>query len=105
MLYHILNLGYQRELKYRFMDGSYSAFEEGESSIWLTAFVLKSFAQAASLIHIDKYVLESSVSWITMNQLEDGCFPVIGTVFHKSMKVCEIHLIKYFVDKLRAILF
>lgn len=78
--------GYQRELKYRFMDGSYSAFEEGESSIWLTAFVLKSFAQAASLIHIDKYVLESSVSWITMNQLEDGCFPVIGTVFHKSMK-------------------
>ncbi|XP_050576186.1 alpha-1-macroglobulin-like [Bombus affinis] len=78
--------GYQRELTYRHVDGSYSAFGSSESSIWLTAFVLKSFAQAATLIHIDEQDLKLSVSWITSQQLENGCFPVIGTVFHKQMK-------------------
>ncbi|CAL4149314.1 unnamed protein product, partial [Meganyctiphanes norvegica] len=40
--------GYQQELRYRHKDGSFSAFGESDSSgsTWLTAFVLKSFAQA-----------------------------------------------------------
>ncbi|KAG7202424.1 hypothetical protein KM043_018735 [Ampulex compressa] len=81
--------GYQRELNYRHPDGSYSAFgpaHEGGSSIWLTAFVVKSFAQARNLIHIDERDIKLSVNWITKKQLENGCFPVIGRVFHKDMK-------------------
>ncbi|XP_076621496.1 alpha-2-macroglobulin-P isoform X2 [Colletes latitarsis] len=82
--------GYQRELNYRHPDGSYSAFGPDSlgdgSSIWLTAFVLKSFAQARSLIHIDERELKLSVKWIVKQQLENGCFPVIGRVFHKEMK-------------------
>ncbi|XP_011636564.2 murinoglobulin-1-like [Pogonomyrmex barbatus] len=82
--------GYQRELIYRHPDGSYSAFgpeslEDG-SSIWLTAFVIKSFAQAKSIIHIDERDLKISVKWMVKKQLENGCFPVIGRVFHKDMK-------------------
>eukprot|EP00959_Pyramimonas_sp_CCMP1952_P469394 9494860-Pyramimonas_sp.AAC.1 len=40
-------MGYQRELNYRHSDGSFSAFGEsdGDGSTWLTAFVLKVFAQ------------------------------------------------------------
>ncbi|XP_076671615.1 pregnancy zone protein isoform X2 [Andrena cerasifolii] len=82
--------GYQRELNYRHPDGSYSAFgtndSEDESSIWLTAFVLKSFAQAQSLIHIDERDLIMSAEWIVKKQLKNGCFPVVGRVFHKNMK-------------------
>ncbi|XP_011146903.2 murinoglobulin-1 [Harpegnathos saltator] len=80
--------GYQRELIYRHPDGSYSAFgpESSESSIWLTAFVIKSFAQARSIIHIDERDLKISVKWMMKKQLENGCFPVIGRVFHKDMK-------------------
>ncbi|XP_076171368.1 murinoglobulin-1 [Ptiloglossa arizonensis] len=82
--------GYQRELNYRHPDGSYSAFgpnSHGDgSSIWLTAFVLKSFAQAQSLIHIDEHELRLSGKWIMKKQLENGCFPVLGRVFHKNMK-------------------
>ncbi|XP_015600837.1 alpha-2-macroglobulin-like protein 1 isoform X2 [Cephus cinctus] len=82
--------GYQRELNYRHPDGSYSAFgaanTESGGSIWLTAFVVKSFAQAQSFIHIDERDLKLSVKWIVRRQLENGCFPVIGRVFHKSMK-------------------
>ncbi|XP_066592787.1 alpha-2-macroglobulin-like protein 1 isoform X2 [Prorops nasuta] len=81
--------GYQRELNYRHPDGSYSAFgpsSETESSIWLTAFVVKSFAQARSIIHIDERDLKLSVKWLMKKQLENGCFPVVGRVFHKEMK-------------------
>ncbi|XP_023246996.1 murinoglobulin-2-like [Copidosoma floridanum] len=80
--------GYQRELNYRHPDGSYSAFgptDEGSSgSMWLTAFVVKSFAQARGMIQIDERDLKSS--WIVRRQLENGCFPVVGQVFHKDMK-------------------
>ena len=85
--------GYQRELIYRHPDGSYSAFgprqgsaSEDGSSIWLTAFVIKSFAQAKSIIHIDERDLKISVKWMLKKQLENGCFPMIGRVFHKDMK-------------------
>ncbi|XP_011874735.1 PREDICTED: alpha-2-macroglobulin-like protein 1 isoform X2 [Vollenhovia emeryi] len=82
--------GYQRELIYRHPDGSYSAFgpesSEDGSSIWLTAFVIKSFAQAKGIIHIDERDLKISVKWMVKKQLENGCFPVIGRVFHKDMK-------------------
>ncbi|CAI9531413.1 unnamed protein product [Staurois parvus] len=46
--------GYQRQLTYKRQDGSYSAFGERDSSgsMWLTAFVLKSFAQSRGFIYI-----------------------------------------------------
>ncbi|XP_008546856.1 alpha-2-macroglobulin-like protein 1 isoform X1 [Microplitis demolitor] len=85
--------GYQRELNYRHPDGSYSAFgpQSSEStelggSMWLTAFVVKSYAQARRYIHIDDRDLKLSVKWIYRKQLENGCFPVIGRIFHKDMK-------------------
>lgn len=82
--------GYQRELTYRHPDGSYSAFgphsSESGGSMWLTAFVVKSFAQARNYIHIDERDLKLSVKWIVKKQLENGCFPLIGRVFHKDMK-------------------
>jgi CD109 antigen len=48
--------GYQRELTYRRSDGSFSAFGESDDqgSLWLTAFVLKSFAQARDLIYFEQ---------------------------------------------------
>ncbi|MEM6803799.1 MAG: hypothetical protein AAF696_20505, partial [Bacteroidota bacterium] len=43
-------------------DGSYSAFgpRQENGSIWLTAFVVKSFAQASSYIFIDKQLQTDS---------------------------------------------
>ncbi|CAG2055235.1 unnamed protein product [Timema podura] len=80
--------GYQRELNYRHTDGSYSAFGNSDSSgsMWLTAFVLKSFAQARTHIFVDEDDLKMSMRWITKKQLENGCFPLVGQVFHKDMK-------------------
>jgi CD109 antigen len=79
--------GYQRELTYRHSDGSFSAFgqSDDEGSLWLTAFVLKSFSQAEGLIYIDDSVLDEAEGWITAHQNQDGSFDPIGFVHHQEM--------------------
>jgi len=79
--------GYQRELTYRRSDGSFSAFgqSDDEGSLWLTAFVLKSFAQAEDIIYIDDSVLDGAKAWITGHQNNDGSFDQIGFVHHQEM--------------------
>lgn len=83
-----LRTGYQRELRYRHRDGSYSAFGESddEGSLWLTSFVVRSFARARPFIFIDPADLSASIDWIRAQQLENGCFRPVGRVLHKAMK-------------------
>jgi CD109 antigen len=79
--------GYQREMTYRHGDGSFSAFgeEDEQGSLWLTAFVLKSFAQADGLIYIDPEVLDEAAAWITSHQNRDGSFDPVGFLHHQEM--------------------
>ena len=79
--------GYQRELTYRRSDGSFSAFgmQDDEGSLWLTAFVLKSFAQADGLIYIDQQVLDDASAWIKRHQQNDGSFEAVGFLHHQEM--------------------
>ncbi|MBI2918363.1 MAG: alpha-2-macroglobulin [Chloroflexi bacterium] len=79
--------GYQRELTYRRRDGSFSAFGESDQvgSLWLTAFVLKTFAQARDIIYIDESVLGQARAWITSHQKADGSFESVGFVHHQEM--------------------
>ena len=79
--------GYQRELTYRRNDGSFSAFgqSDDEGSLWLTAFVLKSFADAVDLIYIDPAVLDEAEDWIVSHQNNDGSFDPVGFIHHQEM--------------------
>jgi CD109 antigen len=79
--------GYQRELTYRHSDGSFSAFGENdeEGSLFLTAFVLKCFAQAEDLIYIDNSILDEAEDWIISHQNADGSFDTVGFVCHEEM--------------------
>ncbi|GBM01170.1 Alpha-2-macroglobulin [Araneus ventricosus] len=85
-----LNTGYQRELTYRHYDGSFSAFGENdrEGSMFLTAFVLRSFYQAKRYITIDDGVLNDAQTWITSKQQPDGCFPNVGQIIDSGIQVC-----------------
>nr|XP_055095106.1 C3 and PZP-like alpha-2-macroglobulin domain-containing protein 8 [Symphalangus syndactylus] len=80
--------GYQRQLTYKRQDGSYSAFGERDASgsMWLTAFVLKSFAQARSFIFVDLRELAAAKSWIIQQQQADGSFPAVGRVLNKDIQ-------------------
>lgn len=79
--------GYQRELTYRRTDGSYSAFGQSDKSgsLWLTSFVMKTFAQAKDLIYIDETVQSAARDWIRGVQQADGSFDQVGFVHHQDM--------------------
>jgi len=80
-------VGLQRELTYRHEDGSFSAFGESDDSgsTWLTAFVLKSFAQASAFSFVDSEVLVRATEFLLKSQLPDGSFQSIGKVIHEDM--------------------
>lgn len=62
--------GYQRELTYKRLDNSFSAFGDTDQhgSAWLTAFVLRSFKQAQPYIFIDQQVLDNAVTFLNSQQ-------------------------------------
>ena len=84
---HLMTTGYQRELTYQRSDGSFSAFGQSdpEGSLWLTAFVLKSFAQADDLIYIDETVLTDAAYWILDHRRSDGSFKPVGFLHHQDL--------------------
>jgi CD109 antigen len=82
-------IGYQNELSYMHPDGSFSAFGTSDSSgsSWLTAFVVKSFAQAAEFSPaIDPRLVEKSIDWLVSKQQADGSYAEPGNVIHKDMQ-------------------
>ncbi|XP_052279729.1 ovostatin-like isoform X1 [Dreissena polymorpha] len=86
-----MRVGYQRQMKYRHNDKSYSAWGENEygnatGSLWLTAFCIKTMAHSVKFIDIDKDDLRISGDWILSHQQADGCFPQVGTVFSSYLK-------------------
>uniref|UniRef100_A0A8C3KWF1 Alpha-2-macroglobulin n=1 Tax=Calidris pygmaea TaxID=425635 RepID=A0A8C3KWF1_9CHAR len=81
--------GYQRQLNYKHPDGSYSTFgpRYGQpGNTWLTAFVLKSFAQARPHIFIDEKHIQDALVWLSQKQKENGCFRSSGTLLNNAMK-------------------
>ena len=78
-----MKAGYERqEQNYRHKDGSYSIWgpkdEDAEGSVWLTAFVVKAYAQASDYIDIDQENLRQSIGWLKRKQNPDGCFENSG---------------------------
>merc|ERR1711943_10432 len=86
-----IKLGFQRQLNYRYDDGSFDAFANdpsGTGSLWLTSFVVRVFGAAASLpgVFIDSSVLGVSIDYLHSQQLSSGAFPNVGTVIHTDME-------------------
>ncbi|WAQ97873.1 CD109-like protein [Mya arenaria] len=81
-------VGYQQELTYKHDDNSFSAFGNSDpsGSTWLTAFVIKSFAQASAYIYVDPGVITRAIDWV-LDQYEEGkaTFNEPGKVIHTAM--------------------
>ncbi|XP_036438060.1 CD109 antigen isoform X2 [Colossoma macropomum] len=80
--------GYERELSYQRIDGSFSAFGDSDSSgsTWLSAFVLRCFLQARAFIYIDEAVLMRTAYWLSAQQGPDGAFQEPGRVIHTELQ-------------------
>ncbi|KAM6162666.1 alpha-2-macroglobulin [Erethizon dorsatum] len=85
-----LSTGYQRQLNYKHHDGSYSTFGErhsrGQGNTWLTAFVLKTFAQARKYIFTDEIHITQALSWLSQKQKDNGCFRSSGSLLNNAIK-------------------
>ncbi|XP_072037591.1 uncharacterized protein [Amphiura filiformis] len=80
--------GYQRQLKYRRQDASYSGFGTRDlvGSTWLTAFTVRTFAQASKYVYVDERDMNVSLNFLrAMQNEETGCFRTQGRVAHKAM--------------------
>ena len=83
-----MKIGYDRQANYHHENGAYSVWGEKrdskkeEGSSWLTAFVVKSFSEAANYISVESKVVQKSVDWLLESQEESGCFRKIGYVHH-----------------------
>ena len=84
-----MRIGYRRQAKYNHPNGAYSIWgDKGDKdgSSWLTAFVVKSFSEAAEYIEVESGTLQRSVDWLMRGQLENGCFPKRGYVHSSYLK-------------------
>jgi hypothetical protein len=90
-----IQTGYQRQLKYRHLDGSFSAFgpsnpNESRGGTWLTAFVLRSFAETFTLTETNGIISQEDINhsfeMLLSIQHLDGSFPQVGApLFSKAM--------------------
>ena len=80
-------VGYQRELTFMRSDGSFSAFGESdkEGSTFLTAFVVRTFAEAKDVIYIDEDIIEGAKDWLLKHKRSDGSFETVGFIHHRDM--------------------
>ncbi|CAK9293197.1 unnamed protein product [Gordionus sp. m RMFG-2023] len=80
--------GFQRQLTYQRYDGSFSAFgnSDKQGSVWLTAFVLKSFAKAKSLgvIYIQDKIILDCLTFLLNSQILSNVSLGKGLIIDKS---------------------
>jgi len=87
-----MTIGYNRQQSYRHSYGAFSIWGPGvnpdpsKGSTWLTAFVVKVFAQASSFTSVDEKKLKKSVDWLLNTQMENGCFDKKGYVHSSSLQ-------------------
>lgn len=53
----------------------------------LTAFVLKTFAQARTYIFIDEAHITQALIWLSQKQKDNGCFRSSGSLLNNAIKV------------------
>ncbi|XP_053694122.1 thioester-containing protein 1 allele R1-like isoform X2 [Sabethes cyaneus] len=83
-----LQSGYQRQLKYKRSDGSFSIWRGKDSigSTFLTAFVAKSFKIADEYIEVHKTIVEDAFKWLVSIQTEEGRFNEVGSVINAELQ-------------------
>ncbi|XP_012257005.2 CD109 antigen isoform X2 [Athalia rosae] len=104
--FYYMNIGYQRQLSFMQMDGSFSLFRsdwnQSASSVWLTAYCARIFQEARfyeweNYLYIDPDVIAQSVSWILRHQTPEGSFYEITWLPDRKMNSS----LNYFDDPIR----
>uniref|UniRef100_T1K241 Anaphylatoxin-like domain-containing protein n=2 Tax=Tetranychus urticae TaxID=32264 RepID=T1K241_TETUR len=83
-----LKAGYENQMMFRKLDGSFSTFEKRPSSLWLTAFVTRILCKAAPFLgdSLDPEVILTAVDYLVDHQESSpsGSWKEYHPVIHKS---------------------
>ncbi|XDA75019.1 hypothetical protein R6Z07M_005238 [Ovis aries] len=84
-----LSNGYQKQLSFKNLDGSYSVFwqRNREGSIRLSALTFKTFEGMKQYVFIDELVQRETLIWLASKQKIDGCFKSDGKLFSNAWEV------------------
>ncbi|KAL3286714.1 hypothetical protein HHI36_001209 [Cryptolaemus montrouzieri] len=83
LAFYYMNIGYQRQLSFMQLDGSFSLFRsdwnQSAPSVWVTAYTARIFQEASfyeweNYIYIDPTVIAKAVEWVLLHQNEYGAF-------------------------------
>ncbi|TNM85459.1 hypothetical protein fugu_007730 [Takifugu bimaculatus] len=80
-----INDGYSNQLVNRKSDGSFSLNQNKPSSTWLTAFVVKVFTVASSLVSVQSRIICDAVKFLILQQQPDGQFREVGRLTNREM--------------------
>ncbi|XP_029707111.1 complement C3-like isoform X2 [Takifugu rubripes] len=80
-----INDGYSNQLVNRKSDGSFSLNQNKPSSTWLTAFVVKVFTMASSLVSVQSRIICDAVKFLNLQQQPDGQFREVGRLTNREM--------------------
>lgn len=75
-----VKIGFQRELTSKRKDNSFSAYGnlDESGSTWLTAYVARSFQQAADFITINEELITNALDFLASKQTTNGNFAEFG---------------------------
>ncbi|NWU08051.1 CO4 protein, partial [Cephalopterus ornatus] len=89
----MIEQGYTRLLEFQKVDGSYGAFKETPSSVWLTAFIVKVLTRCREYISVQDNHILNSISYLINQQQADGSFhdhhPVLDRSMQGGIKLAE----------------
>lgn len=93
--FHYMNIMYQKQISFMNQDGSFSLFRsdwnQSSPSVWLTAYSVYVFQEAASnyeyenYLYIDPEVISKSVMWLLQHQTEEGSFYEVSWLPDRKM--------------------
>ncbi|KAL6481993.1 hypothetical protein MHYP_G00100730 [Metynnis hypsauchen] len=88
-----ITAGYTRELTFLKPDGSFAVFAGASGSTWLTAYIVRMFSMADSLVRIDHGVICNAVKWLILNtQMPDGVFRELYSVSSSAMGSLQLRM-------------
>ncbi|XP_045443698.1 ovostatin homolog 2-like [Pipistrellus kuhlii] len=84
--FSFLSNGYQKQLSFKNIDGSYSTFwrRNQKGSIWLSALTFKTFERMKKYVFIDEQVQQQTFIWLSSKQESNGGFKSDGEIFHNA---------------------
>ncbi|KAK7906692.1 hypothetical protein WMY93_015304 [Mugilogobius chulae] len=75
---------FHNQMRYAKGDGSFAMWPEQQSSVWLTAFVVKIFSMAKDLVRLDERAMCNAVQFLIHAQQEDGEFEETGKIYFRE---------------------